>query len=434
MPFTGLNRTQVNTLIEAALTPYTTSSDLATLMAGKAAVDHTHDYSLVFAPLAHTHDDRYFTESEVTTLMANKSDTGHTHDYSLVFAALVHAHDDLYFTESEVTALLAGKADSSTAVTLAGSQTLTNKIIELAVATSAAADSGTNDIVDAITIKRNSSGTPAVNYGTGILFRLKSSTTADRDAARIRTQWSTATDGTRTSKLTISTVKSGVEADAFVINSTSYQFNHQGASTAASLRIEEINPDGRQKLMHYSDGSSGQIMQLRGGFGNKGIALGPASTAAGEGGVTGNIALATQYTLISQAFFGSAGLNVATHKSFAITTPEQAATQLGTWTRTDMVDLITTSTASNTWGGTRPNLRYTALEHLFRTNNGTGQNNPGTDIFRVQDTGVRVESTLAFHLGDPTVDGTWRFTRSGNNLLAQRRETGAWVTKQTISA
>jgi hypothetical protein len=36
------------------------------------------------------------------------------------------------------------------------------------------------------------------------------------------------------------------------------------------------------------------------------------------------------------------------------------------------------------------------------------------------------------NLGDPAIDGSWRLTVSGNNLLIQRRESGAWATKSTI--
>jgi acetyltransferase-like isoleucine patch superfamily enzyme len=47
---------------------------------------------------------------------------------------------------------------------------------------------------------------------------------------------------------------------------------------------------------------------------------------------------------------------------------------------------------------------------------------------------VDVPSNKSFYLGAPATDGTWRITRSGNNLLMERRESGAYVTKQTIAA
>lgn len=47
---------------------------------------------------------------------------------------------------------------------------------------------------------------------------------------------------------------------------------------------------------------------------------------------------------------------------------------------------------------------------------------------------VEVGSAKWFYMGDPTTDGTWRMGRSGNDLLMERRESGSYVTKQTILA
>ena len=54
----------------------------------------------LLAPLAHTHDDRYYLKAQVDASLAGK-------------AAISHAHDDRYYTESEVDAALAGKAATS---------------------------------------------------------------------------------------------------------------------------------------------------------------------------------------------------------------------------------------------------------------------------------------------------------------------------------
>jgi hypothetical protein len=43
-------------------------------------------------------------------------------------------------------------------------------------------------------------------------------------------------------------------------------------------------------------------------------------------------------------------------------------------------------------------------------------------------------STARLSIGAPATDGSWSFVRSGNNLLIQRLESSAWVTKSTISA
>jgi len=59
-----------------------------------------------YAPLVHTHDDRYYTESEVDTLLSSKQASGS-------YAPLVHTHDDRYYTENETDTLLNGKANST---------------------------------------------------------------------------------------------------------------------------------------------------------------------------------------------------------------------------------------------------------------------------------------------------------------------------------
>lgn len=55
----------------------------------------------------------------------------------------------------------------------------------------------TNATDDVITIVHNSTGTPTANFGGGLRFTLKSSTTADQDAMLIEAMWSTATHASR---------------------------------------------------------------------------------------------------------------------------------------------------------------------------------------------------------------------------------------------
>jgi hypothetical protein len=47
---------------------------------------------------------------------------------------------------------------------------------------------------------------------------------------------------------------------------------------------------------------------------------------------------------------------------------------------------------------------------------------------------VATASDKAFYLGDPATDGTWRFVRSGNDLVVERRESGNYVLKTTFTA
>jgi len=54
-------------------------------------------------------------------------------------------------------------------------------------------------------------------------------------------------------------------------------------------------------------------------------------------------------------------------------------------------------------------------------------------VFRVVNADQQIDSDRAYYLGDKSTDGSWRMIRSSNNLLMQRRESGTWVTKQTIT-
>lgn len=49
-------------------------------------------------------------------------------------------------------------------------------------------------------------------------------------------------------------------------------------------------------------------------------------------------------------------------------------------------------------------------------------------------TDLDLSSTEAVYFGVSNVDGTWRIIRDGDNLIFQRRETGNYITKSTISA
>ena len=62
-----------------------------------------------------------------------------------------------------------------------------------------------------------STGTPAAGFGPRLDFYAESNTTLDRDAGRIETPWTTATDASRTSDMVISTVNSGTTGEAFRI-------------------------------------------------------------------------------------------------------------------------------------------------------------------------------------------------------------------------
>lgn len=71
-------------------------------------------------------------------------------------------------------------------------------------------DAVTNAATDLLVLKHDSSDTPTTNFGSSILWQLDSDTQEDRDAAEMTVSWTTATDATRTSKVEIFNVISGV--------------------------------------------------------------------------------------------------------------------------------------------------------------------------------------------------------------------------------
>jgi hypothetical protein len=48
--------------------------------------------------------------------------------------------------------------------------------------------------------------------------------------------------------------------------------------------------------------------------------------------------------------------------------------------------------------------------------------------------GGDVTAVGAVYIGGNATDGSWRMTISGTSLVVQRRESGVWVTKQTVEA
>jgi hypothetical protein len=69
-------------------------------------------------------------------------------------------------------------------------------------------DSGTTTTTNGLTIGHQSTGTPGVGLGAGVLFNLDSSTTADQNAGQIAATWADATHATRSSNLVFYTVTS----------------------------------------------------------------------------------------------------------------------------------------------------------------------------------------------------------------------------------
>lgn len=64
----------------------------------------------------------------------------------------------------------------------------------------------------------------------------------------------------------------------------------------------------------------------------------------------------------------------------------------------------------------------------FSHSNGDGTSTPVASVYR----DGAIASNQGFYIGDKTTDGSWRFVTSGADLVIQKRESGNWVTKQTL--
>lgn len=64
-------------------------------------------------------------------------------------------------------------------------------------------DSGTTNVVDVIDLRRDSSGTPGVGFGSNLRINLETSTTPDQPAAVFQTTWQTATHASRKARITM---------------------------------------------------------------------------------------------------------------------------------------------------------------------------------------------------------------------------------------
>lgn len=83
------------------------------------------------------------------------------------------------------------------------------KISNSAAGTITVTDAGTTNVPYPLTVVHNSSGTPAANFGTGILFTGKSDTVNNRTLVDIDAYWEDPADATRSSRFRIRTAASG---------------------------------------------------------------------------------------------------------------------------------------------------------------------------------------------------------------------------------
>ena len=133
----------------------------------------------------------------------------------------------------------------------------------------------TNTVQDVFTVRSNSTGTAAANFGPGILFQGESSTTDNRDMARIGAQWTTATHASREAKLSIQLGDNGGALTEIA------NFNVSGSSTGqlsvGSSNAVKITNSALITAAPFTVGGSSSALTLGGSSGS--VTVGSSSGA-----------------------------------------------------------------------------------------------------------------------------------------------------------
>ena len=106
-------------------------------------------------------------------------------------------------------------------------------------------DAATNAVSQLLTLSHNTSGTAAAGFGSGVLWELESSTTADQSAARVQALWYEATHATRKADLVL-TAYDTAEREGLRI---------RGAGSAPAIGFLGATPIVRKA--HVADPSGG---------------------------------------------------------------------------------------------------------------------------------------------------------------------------------
>jgi hypothetical protein len=155
-------------------------------------------------------------------------------------------------------------------------------------------------------------------------------------------------------------------------------------NAAANFNIAGIHQDGRMALYGTDSNGTIQLLAHRGAQSGGVAALFPGSVNVG-GGLTGALGIGPGGLILQAHTVGTGGIGLGTHKSLAIATPDSTTGGFGG--ATGIVDFATYSTINNSYSGSRPSIRHTALAHEFRVDSGTGQTNPGTTVMIISGSG-----------------------------------------------
>lgn len=355
---------------------------------------------------------------------------------SATYAALAHAH-----SADEITSGVLANArvnwDSPSAIggtaAAAGAFTVLSGTVTDAL----------NNVADVLDVIHASSVTPAANFGVGIRFRGHSANNTLRDMGRLRHRWTVATDGSQSSEAIWSLINGGTERDQIAINPSQTTFYINGASvgrfTAAGLDVTAGTYTAiylKGNILAQALNGDSTALGLGGGFTT--TSINNTFQISPSGNATGN-ALRSAARVITVAgsntpaigFGGEITFNLPTYNG-SYYDNSKGASQL-VWKYYSGDPTLATGLVSMQLRPKRGVVGLAVNEQNDTTSwVGINTEAPTSALDVVGD--IETGSANAFYFGDPSTDGSWRLVRSGNDLVIERRVTGAWATKSTIAA
>ena len=121
----------------------------------------------------------------------------------------------------------------------------------------------TNTVEDVLTVQANSTGTTNTNYGVGLLFQGESSTTNNRDMARISPYWISATDVARAAYMGIELATAGGGMQRYA----TFESSNSGSLSLGTALAATFHRGGITTATNFTVGASGSTLILGGSTG-----------------------------------------------------------------------------------------------------------------------------------------------------------------------
>jgi hypothetical protein len=258
--------------------------------------------------------------------------------------------------------------------------------------------------------------------------------------------------GTGNAWLLLETNPDGAGNQYTMLQQNGATFNMQGFSGVTEY---VINDDSRDQDFRVESGTYDHMFVVDGGTNRSGFCAGSYVSGSLDGTLDVITAGVTDNAYLSLATYNSVGYHPAIQfrKSRSNTMNGHSTTQdtdyIGelyfygsdgsSWKSGAKLEVIQDGSVSS-YTPTTMKL-YTTTSSGFNSNQlvldtsgdiAVGQLTPTSKLDVAGD--IEIGSANYMYVGDPTTDGSWRFSISGSDLIFQRRESSSWVTKSTITA